>query len=280
MRRLQMRKTFRLLQAVALVSAVTSTSVLAECTRKPRELNFENSPNTVYLSDGQYTEVIFPEASLEGANPEKPEDLIVSRTRIPSKLSFSTESDTYHGLFTVHGTSGRTYLIKFLARKGCADSIVKMVKPSTESVRATVSAPGTSASQVKKGLIDYLIDHPDADDLPTYYEQRDFEGPRESRLVFEQGSIKAFMHQQFLGTRYVGTILEVINTGRSAIRLDIQNIDYSDPTIVETFGRIREITMNPFDFVLGPSPEYVSEIYGSTHRGFIYIVSQKEDDRG
>ena len=113
-----------------------------------------------------------------------------------------------------------------------------------------------------------------------YYEQRDFSGPKDSRKVFEQGSIKAYMHQQFIGQRYVGTILEVENQGRSAIRMDIQNINYTDPTILQTFGRVREITMNPFDFTLGPSPEYVSDIYGSTHRGYIYIVSEKDGSDG
>ena len=88
------------------------------------------------------------------------------------------------------------------------------------------------------------------------------------------------LHQQFIGERYIGTILEVENTGRSAIRVDIQNINYSDPTIIQTFGRVREITMNPFDFTLGPSPEYVSDLYSSTSRGYIYIVSQKSQNDG
>lgn len=273
---------FRLqMKALLIASAflIPLTASAQECNRAPRDANFENAPVKIYLSENQTTEVAFPEASLEGANPEKPDDLVFNRTRIPSKLSFSTTSDIYHGLLTVHGSSGRTYLIQFLSRKGCADSFVRMIKPPKES-SAAASVSRTQSGDIKKGLIDYLIDHPKAEDLPTYYEQRDFTGPKESRLVFEQGSIKAYMHQQFVGQRYIGTILEVVNTGRSAIRMDIQNINYSDPTILEVFGRVREITMNPFDFVLGPSPEYVSDIYSATHRGFVYIVSQKENRDG
>lgn len=262
--------------AASLFASITLADV---CKRAPRDANFENAPVTIYISPNQVTEVAFPEATLEGANPEKPEDLVFNQTRIPSKLSFSTTSNIYHGLLTVHGTSGRTYLIKFLAREGCADSFVRLIKPIEKSVSVARTTNAASGG-IKKGLIDYLIDHPSAEDLPMYYEQRDFSGPKDSRKVFEQGSIKAYMHQQFIGQRYVGTILEVENQGRSAIRMDIQNINYTDPTILQTFGRVREITMNPFDFTLGPSPEYVSDIYGSTHRGYIYIVSEKDGSDG
>lgn len=271
----------RLRILTALVASLFATTISAqECNRAPRDANFENAPVTIYLSPDQVTEVAFPEATLEGANPEKPDNLVFNRTTIPSKLSFSTTSNIYHGLLTVHGTSGRTYLLKFLARQGCADSFVKLMRPVERASTVGKTRASTGSGGIKKGLIDYLIDHPKAEDLPVYYEQRDFTGPRPQRMVFEQGSVKAYMHQQFIGERYIGTILEVENTGRSAIRVDIQNINYSDPTIIQTFGRVREITMNPFDFTLGPSPEYVSDLYSSTSRGYIYIVSQKSQNDG
>lgn len=271
----------RRLRITALIAAsfFVTPALADECKRAPRDANFENAPVKIYLSPDQVTEIAFPEASLEGANPEKPEDLVFNQTRIPSKLSFSTTSNIYHGLLTVHGSSGRTYLIKFLARQGCADSFVRLIKP-VERASTVAKTTSSSSGGIKKGLIDYLIDHPSAEDLPMYYEQRDFTGPKESRKVFEQGSVKAYLHQQFIGQRYIGTILQVENHGRSAIRVDIQNINYSDPTIIQTFGRVREITMNPFDFTLGPSPEYVSDIYSSTHSGYIYIVSQKGSTDG
>lgn len=264
----------RILSAVAVSLFATVTSA-QECNRSPRDANFENAPVTIYLSPDQVTEVAFPEVTLEGANPENPDNLVFNRTTIPSKLSFSTTSNIYHGLLTVHGTSGRTYLLKFLSRQGCADSFVKLMKPVDRESTVAHASRSTGVAGIKKGLIDYLIDHPRAKDLPVYYEQRDFAGPRSERMVFEQGSVKAYMHQQFVGERYVGTILEVENKGRSAIRVDVQNINYSDPTIIQSFGRVREITMNPFDFTLGPAPEYVSDLYSNTSRGYIYIVSQK-----
>lgn len=268
------------LTALLAASVFAASASAQECERAPRDANFENAPVKIYLSPNQVTEISFPEATLEGANPEKPNDLIFNRTRIPSKLSFSTSSNIYHGLLTVHGTSGRTYLIKFLAREGCADSFVRLIKPVKKEARVAQTTSSTQSGAVKKGLIDYLIDHPEAKDLPFYYEQKDFTGDKSSRKVFEQGSVKAYMHQQFIGERYVGTILEVENTGRSAIRVDIQNINFSDPTIIQAFGRVREITMNPFDFTLGPSPEYVSDLYSNTSRGFIYIVSQRSRTDG
>lgn len=271
----------RLRILMALLASLYATAIAAqECNRAPRDANFEKAPVTIYLSPDQVTEVAFPEATLEGANPENPDNLVFNRTTIPSKLSFSTTSSIYHGLLTVHGTSGRTYLLKFLARQGCADSFVKLVKPVERANAATTARSSSGAGGIKKGLIDYLIDHPKAEDLPVYYEQRSFTGSRPDRMVFEQGSVKAYMHQQFIGERYVGTILEVENTGRSAIRVDIQNINYSDPAIIQAFGRVREITMNPFDFTLGPSPEYVSDLYSNTSRGYIYIVSQKSQSDG
>lgn len=265
----------RFLAAVmAFFSAGTAWSI-PECSRAPRDANFENSPVNIYLSQDQVTEVAFPESTLEGVNPEHPEGLVLSRTRIPSKLTFSTKIDTYHGLVTVHGTSGRTYLMRLLARPGCADSFVKMVKPEAQPAQHSMNVSRAPHNR-PKGLIDYLIDNPSEGDIPAPYSLQNFSGTKKSRLVFEQGSVKAYMYQQWTGPKYVGTILEVENTGRTAIRVDIQNIDYSSPTIVQTFGRVREITMNPYDFTLGPAPEYVSDIYGATNRGLIYIVSEKE----
>jgi len=34
--------------------------------------------------------------------------------------------------------------------------------------------------------------------------------------------------------------------------------------------------MLPTSRILGPSPEYITEIYGDSHRGLLFIVSEKE----
>lgn len=257
------------------LSLVSSSFVAAEeCSRAPRKANFEDAPVRVYIGPNASTEVAFPETTLEGARPEKPEGLIFSRTKIPSKLNFSAEDEIYHGLVLIHGTSGRTYMLNLLSRPNCPDTFVQLVEPEAlepERVASVQQQP----SRRPKGLIDYLIDHPADDELPINYRAVKFKGPKEDRKVFEMASLTFYMHKQWVSEQYVGTILEVVNNGRTPFRVDIQNIDYSDPTIREVFGRVRAITMNPFDFRLGPSPEFVSEIYNTTNRGYIYIVSEK-----
>lgn len=252
------------------LAAVSMTAHASGCDRSPRTVEYREMPVTVYISKDQTAEVGFPEEYLEGALPERPSGLIWNRTRIDNKLTFSTDSEIYHGLFTVHGGSGRTYVLNILARNDCSDSVVRLVEPKPDE---PAEEKPKSSGKPPKSLIEYLI----TGELPPRNYQRVSYMDKEpsDRLVMEQGSVKFYLVEQFIGPRLIGTTLEVVNTGRSAFRVAIESMDYSAPNIREAFGRVAEITMVPFSRRLGPAPEYISEIYEQSHRGLIHIVSYK-----
>src|SRR5690606_10462906 len=174
------------------------------------------------------------------------------------------------GLFTVHGGSGHTYVLNILSRNDCSDSVVRLIEPKPVDDKSVQTA---GSSSPPKGLIEYLIlgEQPPRNYQHISYMDRD----RSDRLVMEQGSVRFYLVEQFVGPRLIGTTLEVVNTGRSAFRVAIESMDYSAPEIKAAFGRVAEITMVPFSRRLGPAPEYVSEIYEQSHRGLIHIVSFK-----
>lgn len=257
-------------KALVTFAALLASIQVDACNRSPRPVEYLDSPVQVYVSQGQWAEVSFPENSLEAINFENGKNLKWSKTKLENKLMFSTSSDEYHGFFIVHGQSGKSYLLNLVSKPGCSDSIVNLTNRAEKTEAATSTSTGKVAK--KKSLIQYMIH----DDVPSGYRKIAAEGGWPQRLVMETGSVKWYLKEQLVGSRYIGTTLEVINEGRTPFRVDIQNIDYSSPAFKEAFGKVVEVTMNPFNFRLGPSPEYISEVYANTHRGYVYIVSAKE----
>lgn len=256
--------------ALSLLCITFNAQASMTCDRSPRTVEYRDMPVTVYVSENQRAEVSFPEEFLEGALPERPNGLVWNQTRIANKLTFSTSEEIYHGLFSVHGGSGRTYVLNILSRNDCADSVVRLIEP--KPVDATpVSTAKTSTPP--KSLIEYLIlgEPPPRNYRHVSYMDRE----PSDRLVMEQGSVRFYLVEQFVGPRLIGTTIEVVNTGRSAFRVAIESMDYSAPEIRSVFGRVAEITMVPFSRRLGPAPEFVSEIYEQSHRGLIHVVSFK-----
>lgn len=255
----------------ALVAAVLSTTVFAneECNRSPRTVVYQNSPIDVFVSDDtQRAEVIFPEEYLEGIYREVPEGMEFFPTPIKNKLAFRASDPFYVGLVTVDGGSKTSYLINLIARPGCADSQVTVAfQPPVD--RSSLSRD--SRGRVK-GLMHYLFNG----ETPNGYRKNTFNKlSRDQRVVFRQGSVEFILQSQLVGPQYIGTTYEVVNHGRTAFKLAIDQIDYSNQAVRESIGIARQSAMLPSSRILGPSPEYISEIYGDSHRGLLFIVSEK-----
>lgn len=246
-----------------------ATVVQAACERNPRTHIYDDKPVTVYVSPNQRADVIFPEEFLRGAYPENREGLIVDRSSIPNKIPFRVTSPMYSGNVTVDGGSGKTYHLRLAARPDCADSEVKIEKaPITDHSKLVTDSKGRP-----KGLMWYLFN----DKLPSGYVEKDFKHYSESDLeVMRAGSVSMYLRKQMVGKRFVGTTYEVVNRGRTSFRFAIEQLDYSSPKIRESLGIVREVGMLPMDRILGPAPEFVSEIYSASHRGLIFVVSEKQ----
>lgn len=257
-----------------LLVALTALPAIAadDCDRTPRKLEYTNKIKNIYVSPGQWAEIEFPE-NLFGMQPEKTEGFVHRSSPAKNKLRVSTTSSSYSSNLIVHADNGETFLVRLVARKGCADSLVSVVYPEIQDLSKS-SKQNNSRTGKKKSLMEYML----REETPSGYRKIEAKGTREDRLVFSDGSLRFYVLEYIAGPRFVGTILLVENTGRTAYRVDLEGIDYSSKELRDTFGRIREITMYPFSLRLGPSPEHISDVYAASHEGLIYIVSERDDE--
>lgn len=255
----------------ALVAAAISMPVMAnnECNRSPRTIVYDNKPVDVFISnDSQRANITFPEPYLEGISVEVTEGMNFYRTPINNRIAFMSEDPMYTGLVTIDGATKKSYIVRLITRPGCADSEVTIQGEPLADRSQTVSTGG-----IKKGLMNFLFDGK----LPPGYRQADFSSmSKEERVVFKQGSLEFTLQSQYIGPKYIGTTYEVINKGRTATKVAIDQIDYSNPAVRETLGVARQVAMLPSSRILGPAPEFLTEIYADSHRGLLFIVSEKK----
>ncbi|MCK1788905.1 hypothetical protein [Pseudomonas violetae] len=255
----------------AMVAAVLATPVFAEeeCNRSPRSVMYQNSPVDVFISnDTQRAEVIFPESFLQGINVENREGLDFYPTPIPNKLAFQSHDPLYTGIVTVDGSSRQSYLVNLITRPGCADSQVSITHQAPVD-RSQLARDGKGHV---KGLMNYLFDGT----VPNGYRKNDFSKlTKDQRVVFRQGSVEFSLQSQLIGPSYVGTTYQIVNRGRTSFKVAIDQIDYSNKAVKESIGTARQVAMLPSSRVLGPSPEFITEVYGDSHRGLLFIVSEK-----
>lgn len=243
-----------------------------ECDRSPRQVVYNDSPVDIYISnDQQRAEVIFPEDFLEGIFLENPNGVNFYRTPINNKLAFQASQDMYTGLAYIDGPSKKTYLINLISRPGCADSQVSI---GFQALANRGAMERTNKGQLK-GLMNYMFEGK----TPSGYRNADFSKmSREDRVVFKQGSVEFILASQIIGPKYVGTTYEVVNNGRTATKIAIDQIDYSDKSVKNSIGIARQVSMLPSTFILGPSPEFLTEVYNGSHRGLMFIVSEKNNE--
>nr|WP_192963353.1 hypothetical protein [Pseudomonas fluorescens]CEK42161.1 hypothetical protein PQBR57_0208 [Pseudomonas fluorescens SBW25] len=255
----------------ALVAAAISMPVMAnnECNRSPRTIVYDNKPVDVFISnDSQRANITFPEPYLEGISVEVTEGMNFYRTPINNRIAFMSEDPMYTGLVTIDGATKKSYIVRLITRPGCADSEVTIQGEPLADRSQTASTGG-----IKKGLMNFLFDGK----LPPGYRQADFSSmSKDERVVFKQGSLEFTLQSQYIGPKYIGTTYEVINKGRTATKVAIDQIDYSNPAVRETLGVARQVAMLPSSRILGPAPEFLTEIYADSHRGLLFIVSEKK----
>lgn len=256
----------------ALVAAAITSPAMAnsECDRSPRSVVYENTPIDIFISnDTQRAEVTFPEPYLEGIHVEVLEGMDFYRTPHDNRLAFMSDDPMYTGLVTIHGASKKTYIIRLITRPGCADSQVTIENQPLANM-AERQAPGQRHA---KGLMHYLYDGK----VPSGYRKADFSKmSREDRVVFRQGSLEFILQSQYIGPKYVGTTYEVVNRGRTATKVAIDQIDYANPAVREAVGVARQVSMLPSSRILGPDPSFLTEVYADSHRGLLFIVSEKQ----
>lgn len=274
----------------AMLALSPALALGATCDRSPRVVDATDGIIAVYVYPEQQVLIAFPEDGLLDLHRERPENLKVMTTQVPNKLQFESEDPKYRGIIKVNGASGRTYTLELLSRFQCADTVVSIedtpaapAAPQSSAPTSSGPAPAPSGSSQTYGskarqasLIEYLL----KGDVPSGYRRWTAPGTAAEREVFRQGSVRFYLVEQFIGTRLVGTTLEVVNEGRTPTRVAFNQIDFMDPAVRKVMGEVHEITMLPSDGRLQPAPEYVSGSFGSPNRGLLFVVSERSSMRG
>ncbi|MEQ9223833.1 MAG: hypothetical protein RIE14_09900 [Salinisphaeraceae bacterium] len=260
----------RLIAASGLLLTPVLAIAAGECERMDRTVVYKDQPVTIYASNNQYAEVVFPEA-LEAILPEQPKGLEFHEAAFPDRLFFSVENDDYHGIVILQTASGETYRLKILAREGCSDATVSVQDDVIHRSRSPVDDAVSDSGPNKQRLMKYMLHN----ETPPSYRRVKPEGSPSQRLVMKQGTVFFYLEEVWRGPGDVGMVLLVVNKGRVPYRVDLQGMDFSSERLRAAFGRVREITMMPTDFRLAPSPEYASDNLHAKHQGLIYIVANQ-----
>jgi len=261
---------------LAAALALLSLSASADCERRTRTISYAGDPEKVFISPGQFTEVIFPE-ELAAVLPERPEGLSFHENAFPDRLFFTTEDKAYVGNVILQGASGQSYHLQLLARQGCADTTVTVERAgdSKTAKKAKKQGLGDAGPQDRPEV--RLLRAMVTDQSLRGFDRREADGELGSRMVYEQGPVALFLHEIYEGRRYTGFILLAVNRGRTPYRVALEALDFQSRRIREAFGRVRKITMEPNDFRLDPAPEFASDAMEASHQGIVYIVSEKTE---
>ncbi len=250
----------------------TEITAYAACDNGLREVYFSDKPKRIYVGD-IWTEVVFPEPII-GRLKQNPEGLDDNKiTPFSDRLYFKTSEKTYHGIVFVHGKSGRTYTLKLLARINCPDTIVKAINDLDD---VTPDNKEASTKKERRKLMEFMMLGTSNGKPPEGVRIERPKGTKKARLVFRQGSVSFYIEEVWHGRTTVGTILLAENYGRTPYHVAIQSINFSSPALKRAFGRVKEISMVPYDGRLSPAPEFAIDHRSSKHQGLIYIVSKRQ----
>lgn len=239
------------------------------CRQDMREVFHDGSPTTVYLSTNRWTEVVLPEPAA-GYLPNEPQGLDYRENpTFPDRLFFRVKENIYSGTFFVNAQSGETILLQLLARDHCPDS----------SVQIKYTAPPSSEMQRNGGPVKGLLEYMLLDEQPPGYVKQKVPEDERRAAVYKQGSVVMFLAETYRGTNYTGYVLHAINQGRTPFHINLPAMDFSNPRLVEEFGRVVQITMQPNDFRLGPAPRYAVDELHPKNQGLVYIVAERKRGR-
>lgn len=253
----------------AIAMAAVSATAWGDCDRVDRTAVYQGTAIPVYAADDQYAEIKFPEA-LRGLLPEQPGGISINQASFKDRIFVRTDEDDkrYNAQVLVQSASGRSYRLQVIER-ACADGTVSVVDQApTLDDQPTVS-PSNGQEPGRQRLIKYMI----RGATPDGYQIEREEGPPQSRLVLEQGSVAFYLEQVWKGGADTGIVLLAVNRGRTPFRVSIDNIEFGSKAMIDQFGHVREITMMPSDFRLGPAPEFAVDAAHPKNKGLIYIVS-------
>lgn len=270
-----MRRNALLCPLALLACMGTPMFANADCVTADRSAAYAGKPLPFYLSKGEWSLVIFPE-NLRTILNERPTGVQYREGYFHDRLYFTVTDPLYYGNVTIEGADGKTYELNLLARDGCPDTKLTVLD-SAQSSKAPPPSPLAGTGH-EKTLIEYMWDGK----APPDYTVEEVQGTPEQRKVYSQGlgTVEFYLDKIYHGYNYTGFVLLAVNSGRTPVRVDVQNIDFGGEAIRNVFGRVKQITMDPASFRLGPAPEFSSDSAHPSNQGIVYIVSYNRTNLG
>lgn len=263
--------------AAFILTALLAAQSHGGCTREPRVEVWEGVAIDVHIPvSPDISRILLPETDIKGFQASVTEGILYDRpnkNRIPNQLVLSTTEPDYQGLVMIDGESGETYTLNVIASPNECDSQLKIIKKENEQEGRSISTTTRSGNDdTKRSLIYYMYNK----ELPRGFRKLEFQGDLNDRFVLSKGSVKFYAEYQYVSRNLIGTAFRVINEGREAFHIDLSSIDYKDNQIQQAFGKVNMIGMVPFNFIIGPAPEKISDLYtGPKNYGYIFVVSKK-----
>lgn len=264
-------------------AALFSTGVFAEtCNTLPKEEYYRGNPVDVAVGE-QWTRLVLPEEGLIGIDPVVKTGIEVDQVNpsLPNRVVVRVSDPNYSGILFVYGESGREYVFNLNAA-GCADTQVKLRNPvvSNEALQARAELDNRTQKTLNSYMYRYLMSDRQMP-LPDGFRSEMVQGDESDRLVMQVGTLDFTVEEIWHGTDLTGMFLKVENRGRTALKVDIQAIDYSRESIVNAFGRVDKIAMVPINRILAPAPEYLNDVYDANPSyGFLFVVTERDDSNG
>ncbi len=249
-----------------------------DCSSPQRETSTNKRIN-VNISTNHWTRVAFPEVSLKGIEPVDASGLIVDQrvtlSEFKNHIQIKSADKDYLSKLFVYGESGTHYQVN-LTTSECGDSKVQIVNSKNKS---KVNSKQKVQSNKEERDFRYLSTHMAfLGTAPPGYKVFTLNEPEHERLVMEQGSVKFYISKQYIGPKYIGTVFEVVNKGRTAFKLEPALMDFSDPDIISTFGNIHHIGMLPISRELQAKPrsKNLNHRNANLNRGLLFVTSRRK----
>lgn len=243
------------------------------CERAPRTLDPHASPHRVAIDKGQWTELRMI-APIQGLEADQPDALDITLPGFPDGAApiptladrvlvrLRDDADDMHtSMLTVHDQKGQSYFFHLIQRPGCADLSVRFPPGLPEAL------PKRADGAKGRTLIHYML----VGEIAPGYQVEPIRGPATDRLVFQDGPVDFYLEQVWHGKAYTGYVLRVVNTSRIPYHVALQSMDFNAPGMIDRFGQITGISMRPYDFRLGPAPEFAVDAMHPTHQGTVFI---------
>lgn len=241
--------------------------------RAPRELVFSGTPVTVFVWFEKRTEVVFPERIVGGLPPTRMEvngaeaatdGMEWSKGPNLDRLFLLPLVNGYRGTMTIHGESGRSYILYLVADKSPDISVVlqdgKVVQE--QLVEQEKKTP-------RHKLIEWLM----RGETPPGYRRTIPTGSIQSRIVYRHGAIILYVTELYDSAKQKGIVMVAENTGKTPVFFPVESIDFASRQSRQALGNVREISIDTPH--LGPHPEFTSGVLDVPHQSYVYVVTRK-----